>query len=141
MYDIATLRWIFERTCGRCHLCNSRLVFALYPLVWKVDHSRPRSRGGTDRLSNLLPACVFCNRSKGAMSTRTTRAQYGGSRMSLSRWRQREAREDNTVAFAFVGGLLGLCAGCDCNKIGRGAMAGAIFGAALDPEQTHGYYT
>jgi len=32
---------------------------------WEVDHSIPQSRGGTNHLNNLFPACIKCNRSKG----------------------------------------------------------------------------
>ncbi|WP_234383145.1 RNA-guided endonuclease IscB [Streptomyces dysideae] len=30
-----------------------------------IDHIRPRSRGGTDRISNLTLACIPCNQAKG----------------------------------------------------------------------------
>jgi 5-methylcytosine-specific restriction endonuclease McrA len=38
--------------------------------AWEVDHIRPRSRGGTDYLRNLVPACIECNRSKGDLNSR-----------------------------------------------------------------------
>jgi hypothetical protein len=31
-----------------------------------IEHLRPRSRGGSDRISNLVLACVPCNRAKGS---------------------------------------------------------------------------
>lgn len=33
-----------------------------------IDHIRPRSRGGTDRISNLALACIPCNQAKGNTS-------------------------------------------------------------------------
>jgi len=32
--------------------------------AWEIDHSNPVSRGGTNYLRNLVPACISCNRSK-----------------------------------------------------------------------------
>lgn len=32
---------------------------------WEIDHSIPRSKGGTDHLNNLQPMNVSANRSKG----------------------------------------------------------------------------
>jgi 5-methylcytosine-specific restriction endonuclease McrA len=46
--------------CGhKCAYCDAENV----PL--NIDHVHPRSRGGSDRVSNLAPACVTCNESKG----------------------------------------------------------------------------
>ena len=44
------------RTCAYCHATNVPL---------EVDHIRPRSLGGSDRLSNLILACHACNQKKG----------------------------------------------------------------------------
>ena len=41
---------------SRCHYCGT--------LATTVDHVIPKSRGGTDALSNLVPACARCNYSK-----------------------------------------------------------------------------
>lgn len=38
-----------------------------------IDHVHPKSRGGTDDLSNLVPACVTCNISKGAKTIKEWR--------------------------------------------------------------------
>ena len=33
-----------------------------------LDHVIPRSKGGTNRLSNLVLACCECNQAKGSLS-------------------------------------------------------------------------
>jgi hypothetical protein len=45
-----------------CTYCDATGV----PL--NIDHLRPRSRGGSDRISNLVLACVPCNQAKGSTS-------------------------------------------------------------------------
>ncbi|WP_121187874.1 RNA-guided endonuclease IscB [Nocardiopsis sp. Huas11] len=45
----------FGRACVYCGVMNTPL---------NIDHVRPRSRGGTDRVSNLVLACVPCNQAK-----------------------------------------------------------------------------
>ncbi|MEX2477692.1 MAG: HNH endonuclease signature motif containing protein [Gracilimonas sp.] len=32
---------------------------------WEIDHSKPKSKGGTDHLNNLRPLQTSANRSKG----------------------------------------------------------------------------
>lgn len=48
-----------------------------------VDHVRPVSKGGTNKIDNLVPACAWCNGSKGARDdwqpahrTRTTEPEH-----------------------------------------------------------------
>ncbi|MFV0135239.1 RNA-guided endonuclease IscB [Streptomyces sp. HMX87] len=38
---------------------------------WNIEHLVPRCRGGSDRLSNLVLACVSCNRAKGSTPLRS----------------------------------------------------------------------
>jgi hypothetical protein len=81
-YDSERLDAIFARTDGQCHLCRKKLVRKNYGNVnsrgaWEVEHSKPRSMGGTDHLNNLYAACVPCNRSKGNASTQSARSVYG----------------------------------------------------------------
>ena len=47
----------FDTYGRRCHYCGS--VHAL-----TADHLTPRSEGGSDEASNLVPACVTCNTSR-----------------------------------------------------------------------------
>lgn len=110
MFSDEDIKWIYERTDGRCHLCRNGLAFRNYGTVgrrgsWEVDHSNPRARGGTDRRSNLLPACVSCNRSKQHGSTRQARAANGFRRRPMSRSEKEHARATN-VALGGVGGAV-----------------------------------
>jgi 5-methylcytosine-specific restriction endonuclease McrA len=43
-----------------CHLCGQ-------PGATSADHRRPRSKGGTDALTNLEPAHLACNRARSDM--------------------------------------------------------------------------
>lgn len=48
---------------GRCHYCGRTWGTRLHK-----DHMMPISRGGSDSIDNLAPACSACNLSKGAMT-------------------------------------------------------------------------
>jgi hypothetical protein len=37
---------------------------SLTPMGWEVDHSKPKSKGGTDHLNNLQPLYWLANRQK-----------------------------------------------------------------------------
>jgi hypothetical protein len=49
---------VFQRDGGRCAYCGS------VPERPHCDHVKPRSRGGLDRMDNLVTACPSCNSSK-----------------------------------------------------------------------------
>lgn len=95
---------IFEKTDGRCHICRKQLAFHNYGKlngegIWEIEHSNPRAKGGSDRLVNKYPACVSCNRSKGAGSTRKARAKHDYKRAPYSRKKKTE--------HAITGGTIG----------------------------------
>ncbi len=52
---------IWEMTNGRCFYCG-RWTNPYETL--EIDHIRPKSRGGTDDIDNLVPSCKSCNQSK-----------------------------------------------------------------------------
>jgi len=54
--------WKLRIQGGRCFYCGSGLKAEHATL----DHVEPRSRGGTDRVSNLVASCRLCNRAKGS---------------------------------------------------------------------------
>src|ERR1700755_2796787 len=101
-YDYETLRRIFDRTDGDCHLCCRRLSFSNYADhgsrgAWEVEHSVPVSQGGTDHLNNLYAAHISCNRSKAAQSSRKARSQYGRKRAPYCREKKANIKKSNTV--------------------------------------------
>lgn len=51
--------YLLERWGRQCAYCDTQNV----PLT--IDHIHPKSRGGSDRVSNLTLACFPCNRRKG----------------------------------------------------------------------------
>ena len=51
---------IFQKTGGYCYYCG----FQLKILTFTVDHVIPKSKGGSDRNENLVPACQLCNTTK-----------------------------------------------------------------------------
>lgn len=132
------LNAIYDRTDGRCHICCKKLAFKNYGSLeglrgaWEVEHSNPKSKGGTDRLSNLYPACISCNRSKGANSTRSARTKNGRTAAPLSAAKIRERRSSNAAAGGLLGGLAGLFGGP------IGVILGAGIGAAIGHDQEVG---
>lgn len=58
--SITKRQTVFEKTGGHCWYCGAKLDAAAFD----IDHATPKSRGGNSGLSNLLPACCRCNRSK-----------------------------------------------------------------------------
>lgn len=56
--------YVLERGGHRCAYCGKANV----PL--NLDHIEPRTRGGSNRVSNLVPACVPCNTAKGPRDVR-----------------------------------------------------------------------
>lgn len=55
---------IWEKTRGRCCYCGSKLTRS----NMTIDHFHPVAKGGSDDLNNLVPACRYCNSSKGTKS-------------------------------------------------------------------------
>ncbi|WP_268250737.1 RNA-guided endonuclease IscB [Streptomyces djakartensis] len=58
----AHLRARWNAGCAYCGMSGVPL---------NVEHLRPRSRGGSNRISNLVVACVPCNKAKGNMPVET----------------------------------------------------------------------
>ena len=63
------LNIIFDRTSGHCWFCKHPLKWSHYgdrsfAMGWEVDHRVAVANGGTDDISNLIPACWTCNNAK-----------------------------------------------------------------------------
>src|SRR5262249_24421594 len=61
---------ILAKTSGRCWYCGCYLGNG-----WHCDHQVPRSRGGSNELENLVPACQKCNDAKGGKTVEEYRQQ------------------------------------------------------------------
>lgn len=49
---------------------NNRCVYCFEPLTQKTvtaDHKIPKSKGGSNRKTNIVPCCVSCNQLKGSL--------------------------------------------------------------------------
>lgn len=57
--------FVMLRGGHRCAYCGAKDA----PL--QIDHVRPRSKGGSNRVSNLVPACELCNVAKNAQPIET----------------------------------------------------------------------
>ena len=137
-YNEETLRAIYAKTNGRCHLCSESIAFSNYGKHgrrggWELDHSVPLAEGGTDHLNNLLPAHTSCNRSKQALSSRAARSANGRSRAPLSAEAARRAKIGGALSGAFAGGLLGARLGGPAG-FWIGAIAGALVGLETNLE-------
>jgi 5-methylcytosine-specific restriction endonuclease McrA len=64
------LRALIAKYEGRCAYCG-----VIAPL--EADHRTPLSRGGSNSIDNILPACGPCNRKKGGRTEEEFRASRG----------------------------------------------------------------
>lgn len=136
-FDDGTLRKIYDRTNGKCHLCRKKLSFINYGRAgakgaWEVEHSIARAKRGTDHLNNLLPACISCNRSKGTYTTRTARSWSGHTKAPMSKERKERIKRNNAVGAAAVGSLIGMAYSPVAALCGAGI--GALIGGSVDLE-------
>lgn len=134
-YSDDQLNRIYDRTSGYCHICYKKLSFVNYAQygahgAWEVDHSKAKAHGGTNHGNNLYPACISCNRSKRAGSSRAARTRNGQYRAPYSRARVSAKRNDNQLSGAITGGIIG-------SPFGLGGMAvGALLGALFGDDNT-----
>jgi hypothetical protein len=88
--------YLLEKFRRRCVYCGKQNV------PFEIDHVLPKSRGGSDRISNLVLACHDCNQTKGNQ----TAAEFGHTEVS-GRAKQplKDAAAVNTTRFALVDAL------------------------------------
>jgi hypothetical protein len=115
-FSEAERKRILQKTDGRCHLCHKTLYLSNYGKsgakgAWEIDHSRAISLSGSDRLQNLYPACISCNRSKQARSNKAFRATVGYSRSPYSPAEKERIRKGSSIIGAVSGAALAaMCA-------------------------------
>src|SRR5579859_3014920 len=97
----------FKRTCA---YCGAEQV----PL--QIEHVRPRSRGGSDRVSNLTLACRPCNQAKG----NRTAAEFGHPEVERAARRPlNDAAAVNTTRWALYRRLQATGLPVECGTGGR----------------------
>jgi hypothetical protein len=137
-YTVQQLDLIYRRTTGYCHLCHKKLSRKNYGIrnargAWEVEHSIPRSQGGTDHMNNLFAACISCNNDKSSLTTRTARSWHEKTCAPLCPEKRAEAKIQNGVIGAAVGGFaaaffLGPFGIAIC------AIAGGLFAHGKNPD-------
>lgn len=137
-FDTGKLDAIYGRTDGQCHICRKRLARKNYGKLgsrgaWEVEHSKPRSKGGTGHANNLYAACIPCNRSKGNASTRSARLKNGNKAAPYSSARKRKnacvgAGTVGSIAYLLVPPQIKILALC------VGFVAGGVAGHKREPE-------
>lgn len=61
---------VIEKTHGHCVYCGCRLTLTNgYANSYHADHVLPVTKGGTNDIGNLVPACANCNSRKSAKTT------------------------------------------------------------------------
>lgn len=103
---------VYAKCGGKCHLCHRRIILSHYgrndvPSGWHIDHSVPRAMGGTDHQNNLLPACWYCNLSKGARPSEMVRRRNGVAGIPPPR-AQEQVESESNVGWVFGLGAIGL---------------------------------
>ena len=65
---------IENKSKGHCWYCGYKFEDVGHFINQHIDHQIPKSRGGTNDISNLVHACAKCNKSKGAKNLEEYRA-------------------------------------------------------------------
>jgi 5-methylcytosine-specific restriction endonuclease McrA len=135
--DIDDLRKTYNRTNGKCHICWKKLSFKNYGKIdekgaWEIEHSHPRSRGGSDHLNNLYASCISCNRSKGTHTTQTARSWHNHTKAPLSKTQREKAKCSNALWGAIILGVVGVALSGPLGLVrGVGALVGIALGGKL----------
>ncbi len=126
---------VLEKTDRCCHICHKKLAKKNYGVVvmrgaWEVDHSIPISKGGSNHLNNLFPACIPCNRKKGNSSNAVARKPHGLLVAPMSKKAKESKRKKSILTGLVVGAGFGTAFGP------IGTLVGAGIGALVGSDET-----
>ena len=82
---------IYMRDHGRCVYCGSQAKLSL-------DHLSPVSKGGSNKPTNLVTACMECNRERGVMRWREYASNHEGALKRVERQLRRSIRHLRPLA-------------------------------------------
>lgn len=105
--------YLLEKFGRQCSYCDARDV----PL--NIDHVVPKSRGGSDRISNLTLACVPCNQAKGNRPVSEFCPERASGIVSRAKAPLRDAAAVNATRLATLAALRGTGLPVDCSTGGR----------------------
>jgi 5-methylcytosine-specific restriction endonuclease McrA len=100
----------FGRRCVYCDAEGVRL---------NIDHVVPRSRGGSDRITNLVLACIPCNQAKGSRDVREFCPGRAATILARARTPLNDAAAVNSTRFAVLAALRSLGMAVECSTGGR----------------------
>ena len=66
IYTDDEIKWVFDRTDGRCFYCGTNLVLGCHGMVaergaWDINYFLPTLDKGEHRRDNWVPACIACD--------------------------------------------------------------------------------
>jgi len=92
-------RILCEAQNGKCHYCEADITFYRKRAnSLEVEHRIPISRGGTDKMDNLVAACKSCNRLKRNLTDAEFLAKFAKS--DLAERSASQVAKDNSHSFA-----------------------------------------
>lgn len=110
LFGYEVKEYLLEKWDRRCAYCKVTEV----PL--QIEHMVPKSRGGSNRVSNLTLACAPCNQNKG----NKTAEEFGhGHLMEAAKKPLRDAAAVNSTRKALVEGLSKLGLPLECGSGGQ----------------------
>ena len=110
LFGYEVKEYLLEKWGRKCAYCGATNV----PL--EIDHIIPKSRGGTDRVSNLTLACRKCNLKKG----RRTAAEFGHPEIQAKAKKPlRDAAAVNVVGWKLLERLKEFNLPIECGSGGR----------------------
>jgi 5-methylcytosine-specific restriction endonuclease McrA len=100
----------FGRKCVYCDAENGPL---------NIDHAVARSRGGSNRIANLVLACIPCNHEKGDRDVREFSPERAAKILARAKTPLRDAAAVNSTRLAVLAALRSLGLPVECSTGGR----------------------
>lgn len=124
LYGYEVREYLLEKWGRKCAYCNKT------GLPLEIEHIIPKSRKGTDRVSNLTLACHDCNKTKGTM----TAEEFGHPEIQAKAKKPlRDTSIMNATRWALYNRLKGIGVPVECGTGARTKMQRI----ALDLPKTH----